>query len=160
MTVSSVVPSELMRSFTAVCAPVPSATTAMTAATPITMPSIVSSERSLLARSAPSATRMISPMSMDVSRGLGCGSTPAAAGAATATATATTAAAADRRTTRAAGATRTLLLHAGDAGLLAQAIIVLLTLRLERRRGEHGDLLPFLHAAQDLGVVEVGRRRP
>ena len=31
-----------MRSFTACCAPVPSATTAMTAPTPITMPSIVS----------------------------------------------------------------------------------------------------------------------
>jgi hypothetical protein len=64
ITVSSVVPSELIRSFTADCAPVPSATTAMTAATPITMPSMVSRERSLLARSAPRATRTISPMSI------------------------------------------------------------------------------------------------
>src|SRR4051812_10447384 len=54
-----------------------------------------------------------------------------------------------------AGAAATLLLHAWHAGLLAETIVVLLTLRLERRRGEHGDLLPFLHAAEDLGVVEV-----
>jgi hypothetical protein len=64
ITVSSVVPSDEMRSFTAVCAPVPIATIAMTAATPMTMPSIVSTERSLFARSAPSATAIVSPNSM------------------------------------------------------------------------------------------------
>ena len=64
ITVSSVVPNAEIRSFTAFCAPLPSAIMAITAATPITMPSIVSSERSLFALSAPSATLMISPMSI------------------------------------------------------------------------------------------------
>ena len=61
-TESSVVPSAEMRAFTDCCAPRPSATTAMTAPTPMTTPSIVRKDRSLLARSAPSATAMISPM--------------------------------------------------------------------------------------------------
>src|SRR5690349_6556123 len=52
-----------MRSWTAFCAPEPSAIMVMTAPTPMMMPSMVSSDRSLLARSASSATRMISPSS-------------------------------------------------------------------------------------------------
>src|SRR4029079_4441511 len=51
-----------MRSRTAFSAPLPRAIMAMTAATPITMPSIVSSDRSLLARSAANATRTTSPV--------------------------------------------------------------------------------------------------
>ena len=47
MTVMSVVPSDVIRSLTDACAPVPSATIAITAPTPMMMPSIVSIERSL-----------------------------------------------------------------------------------------------------------------
>src|SRR6185436_5324764 len=77
-------------------------------------------------------------------KGLGSGSATAAAGAGTAAATAAT------WTTAALSAGATALLHARHAGVLTDAIIELLTLGLERRRGEHGDLLSFLHAADDL----------
>src|SRR5438552_12083872 len=53
-----------MRSWTAFCAPLPSATIVMTAPTPMMMPSIVRNDRSLLARIACSATWKISPRSM------------------------------------------------------------------------------------------------
>src|SRR5439155_13707460 len=65
-----------MRSCTAFCAPEPSAIIVITAPTPMMMPSIVRRERSLLARSASSATRTISPTSTGLAgacrlRGLG-----------------------------------------------------------------------------------------
>src|SRR5258705_7147536 len=53
-----------MRSRTDCCAPRPSATIAMTAPTPITIPSMVKKERSLFARSASSATETVPPISM------------------------------------------------------------------------------------------------
>src|SRR2546429_4487952 len=53
-----------MRSCTAFWAPEPSAIIVITAPTPMMMPSMVRSERSLLARSASSATRTISPNSI------------------------------------------------------------------------------------------------
>src|SRR2546428_281165 len=52
-----------MRSCTAFCAPLPSATIVMTAPTPMMMPSIVRNDRSLFARIAWSATWKISPCS-------------------------------------------------------------------------------------------------
>src|SRR2546428_13531415 len=58
-----------MRSCTDFCAPEPRATIVITAPTPMMIPSIVRSERSLLARSASSATRMISPRSIVPRRG-------------------------------------------------------------------------------------------
>src|SRR4051812_14527490 len=61
---NSVVPSALIRAFTDSCAPRPSATTAITAPTPITTPSIVRNERSLFALKAPSATPIVSPRSI------------------------------------------------------------------------------------------------
>ena len=147
-----------MRSFTALCAPVPSATIAITAATPITMPSIVSSERSLLARSAPSATRMISPMSMDVSRWIATSDHGPRAAATTAATTTTAAATAGHRTAAAARHRRPRHRRrprrrppaAGSCPArrsAADAILVLLALRLERGGGEHRDLLAFLDAA-------------
>ena len=57
-------PSELMRSCTAFCAPLPIATTVITAATPMMTPSMVSAARSLLARMLPKATRIVSPISI------------------------------------------------------------------------------------------------
>src|SRR6185312_8613383 len=56
-----VVPSADIRAFTASWAPFPIATIAMTAPTPITTPSIVSTERILLARSAVIAIDRVSP---------------------------------------------------------------------------------------------------
>src|SRR5262249_15519364 len=137
--VSSVVPSAAMRSFTAFWAPVPSATTAMTAPTPITMPSIVSAERSLFARNAPSATLMISPMSIR--------STSATAAAAAAATTAATRTAAARA--------RAARLPAQRAGVLPRAVLLRLTLRLERERAEHDHSLADFEPAHDLGVVEI-----
>src|SRR6266849_4494414 len=57
-------PSAWRRAWTALCAPLPSATIVMTAPTPMMMPSIVRNDRSLLARIACSATWKISPSSM------------------------------------------------------------------------------------------------
>src|SRR5436190_11045250 len=61
---STVVPSWAIRSFTERWAPRPNATIAITAETPITMPSMVRNERSLFARSASSATVKVSKISM------------------------------------------------------------------------------------------------
>src|SRR6059036_2431140 len=58
-----------MRSCTDFCAPEPRATIVITAPTPMMMPSMVRSERSLLTRSASRATRMISPRSMGLCGG-------------------------------------------------------------------------------------------
>ena len=63
-TLSRLAPSALIRSSTAFCAPLPSATMVMTAPTPITMPSIVSAARSLLARIDWNATATVSPICM------------------------------------------------------------------------------------------------
>ena len=49
-TVKTFAPSAAIRSSTAFCAPLPSATMVITAPTPMMMPSMVSIERSLLAR--------------------------------------------------------------------------------------------------------------
>ena len=52
-------PRLLIWSSTRACAPAPTATIVITAPTPMMMPSIVSAERSLLTRSAASATRSV-----------------------------------------------------------------------------------------------------
>src|SRR4051812_40181437 len=136
----SVVPSAEMRSFTALCAPVPRATTEITADTPITMPSIVSSERSLLARSALMATLIVSPNSIVLPRAAARVSAAGTAG----------------RATGAAGTTSTRSgRQAGHAHALAHAIVLLLPLRLQRDGREQCDLLTFLHTADHLGVIEV-----
>jgi len=57
-------PSAWMRSCTDFWAPDPRAIMVITAPTPMMMPSMVSSERSLFARSASSATLTISPKSI------------------------------------------------------------------------------------------------
>src|SRR5688500_749305 len=137
MIVSSVVPRALMRSRTACCAPRPSAIIAITAATPMTMPSIVRNDRILLARSAPSATRRISPIST---------LPPSAArGAATAAATA------------ASGPTL-LPLHAGHAaaGHPAEPLQLLLPALLQRRRGQDRHLLTLGEPRSHFRVVVVG----
>lgn len=53
-------PSRLMEAWTAFCDPVPTATRVMTDAMPMTMPSIVSTERILLAATPASANRVLS----------------------------------------------------------------------------------------------------
>ncbi len=60
----TVVPRRSMRSRIEFCAPFPSATIAMTAAIPITIPSIVRADRILLARSAARATPIVSVSSI------------------------------------------------------------------------------------------------
>src|SRR3954451_1382296 len=62
-TVKTLAPSAAIRSCTAFWAPVPSATMVITAPTPMMMPSMVSSDRSLLARIARKATTTVSPSS-------------------------------------------------------------------------------------------------
>src|SRR3954453_6222493 len=62
-TVTTLAPSAAIRSCTAFWAPVPSATMMITAPTPMMMPSMVSSDRSLLARIARKATTTVSPSS-------------------------------------------------------------------------------------------------
>src|SRR5688572_20887108 len=136
MMVSKVVPSALMRSRTACCAPRPSAIIAMTAATPMTMPSIVRNDRILLARSAPRATRRISPISTLPS--------PAAWRASA---------------SGSAGSAATLLaLHPWDAaaGHATEAVELLLSTLLKRRGGQNRDLFAFGQARAHLGVVVVG----
>ena len=59
-TTSMFVPSELICRSTSRDAPEPMATSMMTDATPMTMPSVVNIERSMLVRSAESATRKLS----------------------------------------------------------------------------------------------------
>src|SRR5687768_1955735 len=139
MIVSSVVPRALMRSRTACCAPRPRAIIAITAATPMTMPSIVRNDRILLARSAPSATLRISPISTLPS---------SAAWGASAAAPATTAGA----------GTALLTLHAGNATAshAAEPVQLLLPALLERRRGDDRDLLALGETGPHLGVVVVG----
>src|SRR5687768_10232173 len=136
MIVSSVVPRALMRSRTACCAPRPRAIIAITAATPMTMPSIVRNDRILLARSAPSATRRISPIST---------LPPSAAwGAATAAA--------------ASSRPALLPLHAGHAAARhpAEALELLLPALLQCRRGQDRHLLTLGEPRSDFRVVVVG----
>src|SRR5687767_7856582 len=122
-----------MRSRTACCAPRPRAIIAMTAATPMTMPSIVRNERILLARSAPSATARISPIS----------TSPSSAAWGTTSGTARRAA--------------LLTLHAGHAAArhAAEALELLLAPLLERRGRDDRDPLAFGQAGKDLGEVVV-----
>src|SRR5262245_61008319 len=63
-TVKTLAPSAAIRSCTAFWAPVPSATMVITAPTPMMIPSMVSSDRSLLARIARKATATVSPRSI------------------------------------------------------------------------------------------------
>src|SRR5574338_1280496 len=62
-TVKTFAPSAAIRSWTAFWAPLPSATMVITAPTPMMIPSMVSSDRSLLARIARKATATVSPIS-------------------------------------------------------------------------------------------------
>ena len=60
LTVSVVVPSAAIRAWIALAEPLPTATSRITAATPISMPSMVSPERSLFAVTPRSANRIVS----------------------------------------------------------------------------------------------------
>jgi hypothetical protein len=60
-TESRLVPSEAICFCTVCCAPLPSATMAITAATPMMIPNVVSAARSWVPRKASSATRKTSP---------------------------------------------------------------------------------------------------
>src|SRR5438034_1080582 len=103
----------------------------------MTMPSIVRSERSLFARRAPSATEMISPSSITRSFCL----TRATTAPATRTAATGPAAA---------------LVHSGNAThALPEPIVLLLTLRLKRERGEKRDLFALAQSVDDFSVVEI-----
>src|SRR5438105_4245768 len=129
--VSMVVPSEAIRSFTDCWAPRPSATIAITADTPITMPSMVRNERSLFARSASIATVKVSKS------GISAPSLPAAA--ATASPAATSAA-------DAAG-------HAADA--LPHVLLLLRARGLRLSDAQHHDLLALAHSCDHLRPIEV-----
>src|SRR5438105_381545 len=131
-----------MRSFTAACAPVPSAIIAITAATPMTMPSIVRTERSLFARSALSATVIVSPNSIP---------SPSASAAARRTTTGS-ATGGTARTARAGTGVRR---EPRDAHALAHAVVLLLSLRLQCEGGQERHPLPFLEPGHDLRIVEV-----
>src|SRR5439155_23090352 len=116
-----------MRSFTDCCAPRPSASIAITADTPITMPSMVRSERSLLARRASIATENVSTIgTSDTSALLAA---PAALGP---------------QTTR----------HAAGR-LFARLGLLLDARRLRLNESQHHHLLSFLHARCHLREVEV-----
>src|SRR6266513_1180135 len=139
-----------MRAFTDCWAPRPSATTAITAPTPMTTPSIVRNERSLLARNAPSATPMVSPSSMSASLryllGSGAGRSPAAT-------TAPPSATARTASTSASG--RGLLLLQSTSGPGSHTRLELFTLRLQHGRPQQRDLLALLQTAKNFGVIEV-----
>src|SRR5688572_17449649 len=124
-------PSDSMRSCTDFCAPCPSATIVIIAATPMMMPSMVSAERNRWLRSACSATRMISRKNM--SRPL-------------------------RRPPR-GGLRWLLLVHAGNAAASGHALDALAHFALradERRAGEHNHGIAFVQSVQHLDVVEIG----
>src|SRR5687768_16297529 len=144
-----------MRSFTAFCAPRPRATTAMSADTPMTMPSIVRKERSLLARSAPSATLTVSPISigsaLPAAATTAAGRRPRRTGATRAGPTRAGAAAAPLAARRAAAER----VHA-----LPHLLVLVVALHLQRRGGEQRHALPLLDAADHLGEVEVADPQP
>src|SRR5262245_5802409 len=129
-----------MRASTALRAPAPSATIVITAPTPMMMPSIVSSERSLFARTAWNATRTISSISIG------------------------------SPLSRPPERWWLLLAHAGEHPAARPCLRFLLLLvevvdQPGGRQHQHG--VAVRHAAQHLGVVEVGetdqdvhRRRP
>src|SRR5207249_483727 len=130
LTVSSVVPRAAIRWLTACWAPRPRASIAITAPTPMTMPSMVSAERSLFAPRASRATRRVSPNIMSAAssgtgpRSPGCaGSTP------------------DARN--------------GAADALPDARQVLLPLLLELAHAQQRHLLALLEPRDDFGVVVV-----
>src|SRR5258705_4370155 len=132
MTVRSVVPSDAMRSFTDCCAPRPSATMAITAPTPITIPSMVRNERSLFERSDSSATLTVSSSCI-----LGpATATPSSAGAAA--------------PTPGAGNARHSASHP-----LTDAALRLCPGRLRFRHAQEHDLFAELHPIDHLRVIEV-----
>src|SRR5688500_7905549 len=140
ITVRSVVPSAEIRAFTDCWAPRPSATTAMTAPTPMTTPSIVRNDRSLFALRAPSATPMVSPSSM-----VWFSLLPASAPAPTsATGTGT-----------AGGATRWRLLKPTRTLTGPDASLLRVTLRLENSDSDQRNLFAQLEPVQHLGVLEI-----
>jgi hypothetical protein len=57
-------------------------------------------------------------------------------------------------TTARTAAARTLL-AAQWAGVLADSVLLLLTLRLQRQRTQHDDVFAFLQAAQHFGIIEI-----
>src|SRR5438477_2940409 len=119
-----------MRSWTAFCAPLPSATIVMTAPTPMMMPSIVRNDLSLLARIAWSATWKISPSSI-----LG------------------------PRRRRRARRRLLLLLHAGQPADVAHALLHV-ALRVEQGRArQHQHRVLLSEPAQHLDVVKVRQAR-
>src|SRR5438093_12545767 len=120
-----VVPSWAIRSFTDSCAPRPSASIAITAETPITMPSMVRNERSLFERSASSATANVSTI------GISASSTLLAASAGGADAG-----------------------HVAG-GLLASLGLLLDTDGLRLHDAQQHDLLSLLHTGLHLREVEV-----
>ena len=63
-TVNTLAPRAAIRSSTAFCAPVPSATIVITAPTPMMIPSMVSTDRNALERIDEKATAKVSPRSM------------------------------------------------------------------------------------------------
>src|SRR5215210_4669367 len=74
-TVNTLAPRAAIRSCTAFWAPLPNATMVITAPTPMMMPSMVSTDRSMLARIDCSATATVSPSSMLAPRSAGSGLT-------------------------------------------------------------------------------------
>src|SRR5438093_6150870 len=125
---SNVGPSAWMRSCTAFCAPLPSATIVMTAPTPMMMPSIVRNDRSLLARIAWSATWKISSSSMLRPR--------------------------RRRLPRRRRGL--LLLHARQATDVPHPLLHV-ALRIEQRRAwQHQHRVLLRQTAHDLDEVEIG----
>src|SRR5688500_8370433 len=138
ITVRSVVPSAEIRAFTDCCAPRPSATTAMTAPTPMATPSIGRNDRSLSALRAPSATPMVSPSSM-----VWFSLLPASAPAPTSA------------TGTADGATRWRLLKPTRTLTGPDASLLRVTLRLENSDSDQRNLLAQLEPVQHLGVLEI-----
>src|SRR5688572_13985796 len=130
--VSTLVPMREIWSSTRRCAPSPSATIVITAATPMMMPSVVSTERIMLARMAASATSTISRIS--TAHLAWAGARPAVVDRAPASADPDAAAAAEPAAERRAAAARPL----------AYAVQELLLLRLQLGRAQDRDLCPFL----------------
>src|SRR5688572_22302218 len=117
------------RASTVRCAPSPRATMVITAAMPITTPSVVRSERSLLARTESRATRKVSEIIiwgwlLVAPRGAAAAALPAAQRAAQA---------------------------------LAHALRLLLLALLELGHRDQQNLLPRLEARDDLGVLPVAQ---
>src|SRR4051812_1048287 len=123
-------PSAAIRSSTAFCAPLPSATIVITAPTPMMIPSMVSMERSMLARIDCKATATVSPRSMlrpRAPRGLGG---------------------------------LLLLPHSGNRATAGDPVdpLTAILLRLDQAgAGEHKNRVRLAHAIQHLAVIHVGQ---